>query len=195
MLTAVREAFRSLHGSGVIKLTGAPDTASGTVVVQLEEAEDSNAVRSALQRLLQQPCFHGAILEQAGRPAVMMGEPSNLMGPDRVVHMANSFVQAHQAGSAQLVVDAVAATDGAQRILELYAGSGNFTFALANRGADVTAVEIDSAAVARLNSEVTRRGVGHKVRAICSRAEDINTVGFDTIVSIRPALEREPYSN
>jgi len=61
-----------------------------------------------------------------------------------------AFVQVNEAVSTRLVQEAVAALElrGNEKVLELYAGNGNFTFPIASGGAgSVTAVETNEAAV------------------------------------------------
>ena len=61
------------------------------------------------------------------------------------------FLQASRAGEQALVGQVLAATAGARRVADLYAGLGTFSFALA-RNARVHAVEGDAAAVASMTA-------------------------------------------
>lgn len=81
----------------------------------------------------------------------LWGLPYNtLAGID---HPASAFMQAHQRGNSALVQEVVEGARGAKNILELYAGSGNFTLPLARaeKGREVLALEYEQAAVQRLN--------------------------------------------
>jgi tRNA/tmRNA/rRNA uracil-C5-methylase (TrmA/RlmC/RlmD family) len=81
----------------------------------------------------------------------LWGLPYNtLAGID---HPASAFMQAHQRGNSALVQEVVEGARGAKNILELYAGSGNFTLPLARaeEGREVLALEYEQAAVQRLN--------------------------------------------
>lgn len=162
-----------LAGEGTVRLTAAPDAASGTVEFRPEGAV-SGALREAIAGLVDDPACHGAVLLEGGR-ARAFGRAGNTLGG--VEHPAGSFVQAHQDGNAALVeavVEAVVAPTGAGPVLgpvlELYAGSGNFTFALAARGCAVTAVEVDRAAAAALREAARARGLGDRVRAVTGDA-------------------------
>ncbi len=134
-----------LKGKGTVRLTAAPDAESGTVAVERG--------RLPLESWVEQtPTCHGA---RAG--GASYGEAHDVF--DGVRHPAGSFVQAHRAGNAALVGAVTAALAGAERVVELYAGSGNFTFPLAELGVSVTAVESDPLAVAALRAEAARRSL------------------------------------
>ncbi len=73
---------------------------------------------------------------------------------------AGGFMQAHAQMNATLVrhVDAIAAIDG-EPVLELFAGSGNFTVALARRTEGLEAVEQSAAAVEAARENLRVRGL------------------------------------
>ncbi|HEX6239295.1 MAG TPA: RsmD family RNA methyltransferase, partial [Polyangiales bacterium] len=77
---------------------------------------------------------------------------------------SGGFSQAHAAINRQLVerVRERAAASGL-KLLELFAGHGNFSVALAREAAAYTAVEQDPAAVAALRRNLAARGLGAKV--------------------------------
>jgi len=104
----------------------------------------------------------GTVFVERGRLRLPRGRRLDVF--DGVPHPAGSFVQAHRPGNARLVAAVVAALGDAERVLELYAGSGNFTFALAARGVAVTAVESDPSAVRALRDEARRRDFEVDVR-------------------------------
>ncbi len=77
-----------------------------------------------------------------GDPVVARPAP---LAPVRLLGRPDVFAQANDAGNEALVraaVEALAPAAG-DRVLELYCGAGNFTFALAARSAHVTAVEYE----------------------------------------------------
>ncbi|HWV39272.1 MAG TPA: TRAM domain-containing protein [Vulgatibacter sp.] len=86
----------------------------------------------------------------------------------RLLSRPDVFAQANAAANEALVAEAVEALDIApgDEVLELFCGSGNFTFAIAARGARVTAVEAEGAALslARLALEEDRRRRGRGER-------------------------------
>ena len=106
-----------------------------------------------------------------------------LVGPTFLVS-PTAFFQTNPVAAAALV-DLVleAAGPAPRRVLDLYAGSGLFTLALAMRGHQVTAVEENRQAVrdAARNVEVNRIDE-RLVRLIATRVEDA-----------LPALDRRPY--
>lgn len=158
-----------LGGRGTLRITADPDVSTGTV--ELRPAEGTQpGLRDALRALVEAdgPC-HGAVWVSGGRTE-SFGRPHNLL--DGVLHPAEAFVQAHRTGNRLLtaaVLDAVAGGP-AGPVLELFAGSGNFTFALADAGRAVTAVEIDAAAARALEEAARQRGLGERVRAFTGDA-------------------------
>lgn len=175
----------ALRGEGTLRLTAAPGADSGTVALALDRPD--RALAAALETFVAaSPRCHGGEVRIRGRRPVAFGEPVNVLGPHRVPHPAASFVQAHQPGNAALVEAATAAATGPSApgggaVLELFAGSGNFTFALAAAGARVTAVESEPAAVDRLVREARRRGAGDRVRAIRGDAARPPAGPFDVL--------------
>lgn len=140
----------ALAGEGTLRLTAAPGAASGTVAVERGRLPLAGFVERT-------PACHGA---RVGRETY--GVAYDLF--EGVRHPAGSFVQAHRPGNAALVAAVTGALEGEARVLELYAGSGNFTFALAERGVAVTAVESDPRAASALREEAARRGLPVVVR-------------------------------
>lgn len=76
--------------------------------------------------------------------------PAQRFGPALVEPPSGGFLQATRAGEAALVDRVREITAGAERIADLFAGSGTFTLPLAT-GAEVHAVESDAAALAALD--------------------------------------------
>ena len=97
-----------------------------------------------------------------------------------------AFLQPSAAGEAMLIDTVVAATAGARRIADLYAGCGAFGFALA-RHATVHAVEGDRAMAAAIAAAAGRAGLAGRVS---SEARDLDRLpllagelaGFDAVV-------------
>lgn len=160
-----------LDDVGTLRLTAAPDAPSGTLALNPTQ-RPSPALVDALAAFVEaEPTCHGAIVQRRHRVDRAFGDPRDLLGPHAVPHPAGAFVQAHQTGNAALVAAVVEALAPASRVLELHAGSGNFTFALAAAGHAVTAVEQDAAAVAALAAEARRRDLDALVDARCGDAE------------------------
>ncbi len=181
LFAAIREALGPhLSGRGTLRITADPASPSGTVEVRPAEGEQAG-LRDALRALVEGdgPC-HGAVWFTGGR-SESFGRPHNRL--DGVLHPAGAFVQAHRAGNRLLtaaVLDAVAAGP-AGPVLELFAGSGNFTFALAAAGRTVTAVEIDADAARALENAARRRGLGDQVRAFASDAGRLTPTILSTL--------------
>lgn len=161
---ARRRLLPALVGQGSLRLTGAPDAASGTLAA-LPDTDPPPELARALAALVEaEPSCHGAAL--LGRfEARTFGDAVDLIGPERVPHPAGTFVQAHQPGAQALVAEVVERLRDAPAVLELYAGSGGFTFPLAAAGRRVVAVESAPRAVEALRAAAAERGLGDRVRA------------------------------
>lgn len=91
---------------------------------------------------------------RAGQPPTIFGEPvvsrEAPWAPGvRLLGRPDVFAQANAAANEALVAVAVEGLDAREgdEVLELFCGAGNFTFALATRGARVTAVEMEGASI------------------------------------------------
>jgi 23S rRNA (uracil1939-C5)-methyltransferase len=102
---------------------------------------------------------------------------------------APTFTQVNPAMNLQLVETVLRLVDPqpGQRILDLFAGAGNFSLSLRRRGAQVIAVEQDRQAAADLAANAERLP-GPPLRVICARAEraleqiDDERIHFDAVV-------------
>lgn len=175
VLAAVRTGLGpALRGAGTLRITAAPEAGSGTVAASPERRRSqpsTGGLGPALDALVEaSPAVHGAVLLDGHRVVARFGDPANVL--DGVAHPSSGFVQAHRPGNAALVravVDAVGPEP--TEILELHAGSGNLTFALAEAGHRLTAVEVDPDAVRALTLEAGARGLEARVTARVGRAE------------------------
>jgi 23S rRNA (uracil1939-C5)-methyltransferase len=139
-LPAVRARAGGLpHGTEIALLLGQGDVVAGDLFgkgIRIAPAPQGGAGAAELAEIdLGDPAAWPDVAEPGGRPLLL---------PPR------GFAQVSRAGNAALVA-AVADALGAQpgRVLELYAGSGNFTRQLVASGAAVIASDGDLAAVAR----------------------------------------------
>jgi 23S rRNA (uracil1939-C5)-methyltransferase len=108
------------------------------------------------------------------------GEPL-LLAPE-------GFAQAHERLNRVLVSTVVdRARCAGRKVLELFAGAGNFTVALARAAKKVSAVELDGRAVAALRENVARRAL-HEVSARECTAEEAaaSHKSFDVVVMDPP---------
>lgn len=145
-------------GNGTMRLTSRPGAPSGTLTLEAETG--TRKWDTWAQALLSGPC-HGVRIRWPNGNPQDFGLVEDRLGPHEAPHPTGSFVQAHQPGSAALVAEAVEWMECQpdDKVLELYAGSGNFTMALAAAGLSVTAVESNADAASRLRSEAGRRGL------------------------------------
>ena len=158
MLAAVRAHF-PLTGTGSIRLTAQPGAESGTVWIQ-PRPRATSPQRKAAKALLNADAVHGVVID-----GQRMGYAIDRLGPLDIPHPTGGFVQAHQPGNQLLVKAAVAACGAPGEVLELYAGAGNFTFALTAAGHSVTAIEIDATAARSLKDEAERRDAPVETKA------------------------------
>ncbi|MFN3202242.1 MAG: class I SAM-dependent RNA methyltransferase [Bradymonadia bacterium] len=153
---------RQLKGRGVIRLTVAPGEVSGTVAIQPGEGAPRD-LSTALDQLVARStrCHGGVILGRRGRVIHETGRPENLLGTLGIPHPAGAFVQAHRPGNDALVTHVMAhvgaAAEPGASVVELFAGSGNFTVPLAQAGYQVHAVEHDGAAAQALRATLEAR--------------------------------------
>ncbi|HZS38298.1 MAG TPA: TRAM domain-containing protein [Polyangia bacterium] len=143
MASARRALGDALGEGGTLAGLAAPD---GRVHLALEPGESANR-RVLAERSAQ---LAGGAIAGVTLGAQTFGEARLELGGG-VLGSADGFAQANAAQNEALrrfVLDE-ARLRGGERVLELYAGAGNFTVALAAR-ARVTAVEGDRAAAARL---------------------------------------------
>lgn len=130
----------------------------------------------------------GSIMPAEAEAMLAIGQPSlveTISGVEVEVG-ASEFLQVNR-DQAQAIYDRVAVLAGAAegvRAIDLYAGLGGITFALARAGARVHAVEIDPTAVANLIRAAQRAGWGDRVSA---RAGDAATArGATDVLVVNP---------
>lgn len=159
----------ALIGEGEIELT--PARGGATCVSLTTASMQPQAVYLACGELATRDGVAGVALRAGGIDAaatwgsleqeVVASDGLPLIGP------AEGFSQANESINARLVelVVELAEPQGAE-ILELYAGQGNLTVALAPKAAHVSAVELDRELVKACQANLTARGISNvKVRA------------------------------
>ena len=131
---------------GVAAVTAGP----GGLDLDLRDAKPLDAVlRSDLAAAARAAGF--ARVSVDGETVVLEHPPFQRMGAARVTPPPGAFLQATAEGEAALLAAAETITDGAERILDLFAGCGTFTLPLASR-AEVHAVEGEGAMLAALDA-------------------------------------------
>lgn len=102
-------------------------------------------------------------------PVVTINPPDQDFGGTKIAPPPGAFLQATKAGEAALVAAVDEITQGAARIVDLFAGCGTFTLPLAKR-AEVHAVESESAMLQALD-----RGwrAGHGLRRVTTQTRDL----------------------
>lgn len=176
-LALVRRHMAGLAGRGEARLALG---AGGRAVVQLAcDALQAPEVYRALEALAAEPALAGVSLTiESGAPVThgevrqqavdAQGKP--VWGPPF------GFAQANDRLNQALVAHVLALADAADRkVLELYAGHGNFTLGLAASAREVVAVESDRAAAETCRQNALERGLGN-VRV---RAEDAGKVASE----------------
>lgn len=124
------------------------------------------------EALLEIPGIRGVVVLPArrGRAPRLVGEPVVARPapgvPDLPLFLRpDVFAQANAAANETLVreaVDALSLQKG-DEVLELFAGAGNFTFALAARGARVTAVELEGSALGLARRAVSETPLAERI--------------------------------
>lgn len=139
------------------------------------DAPQSPALYATAEALVAQGAFAGLALRAGGRelPPARFGDPRQVgVGADGALLWAASagFTQANREVNARLVarVAELAEPQGAS-VLELYAGHGNFSVALAPAARELCAVEADREAAEACRANLKARGLSH-ARVVCEDA-------------------------
>ncbi|MFN7131120.1 MAG: class I SAM-dependent RNA methyltransferase [Myxococcales bacterium] len=130
--------------------SGATDLSVATdgrrVSAAFHGAAPSKASLERATKLMRAARLDGVLLAPESGPLQAVGEvllrqPAPLADGVTLYGRPDLFAQANPETNPELVRRAVEGLGDARRVLELYAGAGNFTFAMAARGQEVTAVE------------------------------------------------------
>jgi 23S rRNA (uracil1939-C5)-methyltransferase len=178
-----------LLGSGEVLLHPG---AGGGVVLVVETAEPQPpAAYDAAAELARREGVAGVALRVGGGALAAWGDPrQHAEGHDGLplVGPPGGFAQANEAVNRSLVawVRELAEPDG-QRVLELFAGHGNLTVALAPGARSLTALERDPASAQALEDNVRRRGLD--VRVVCGDAAHALPAGAVDVAVLDPPRE------
>jgi 23S rRNA (uracil1939-C5)-methyltransferase len=166
-LTALRVRLLP-HVSGEGELSMALGKSAGLVLVLRLKDVQLPALYTACSGLITDGVCEGVALFAAGAsmPASFGDATEWSVGSDGepLEGALGGFSQAHAEVNQALVARVVELCAPAeQKVLELFAGHGNFSVALAGSAAQYTAVEHDRGAVASLRRNLERRGLSAKV--------------------------------
>lgn len=144
-------------------LSLACDAERVTVAFHVEKVTRSCLERA--ERVMREAGLDGAVVApQEGRAQLigeaLLSEEAPFGAPARLYGRADLFAQANRATNAKLVELALEGLGRPGSVLELFAGAGNFTFAIALRGARVIAVESSSEALELARRSAREAGVG-----------------------------------
>lgn len=181
----VRKHMAQLVGRGEVRLALG---VGGRAVVQLAcDALQPPELYRALEALAAEPALAGASMTVESGAPVSHGDVRQLAldGEGKPVWgAAFGFAQANDRLNLALVEHVIELAEPAeQRVLELYAGHGNFTLGLAARAKEVVAVESDRAAAEACRQNVRERGLGNvRVRAEDAAKIASERASFDVVV-------------
>lgn len=172
-----------LAGTGEVHLalSSSPDGTTEAVVARVSSSDPQPpALYAALDALVRSGSLAGASLLVGGAGvATTYGEPverSRDVDGRALLADVGAFRQAHVAAAHELGTRVLrGARPEREHVLELYAGHGHFTLALAARAASMLAVELDPSAVRALRANAAAHGLG-----LDARAEDA-AASLDTI--------------
>lgn len=131
------------------------------VLLDLDPPMALPSLRSLGERVLAELSTLSGVVVRAGDRTVEVGTPTL---PDGATFVRpDAFAQANATVNATLVSAAVAALDcrPGDRVLELFAGNGNFTLPLARNAGEVTAVESEGVSLSLLRRAVAQARLAH----------------------------------
>jgi 23S rRNA (uracil1939-C5)-methyltransferase len=163
-LARVRAELTELSGSGEVLLALAPGSERALVRIECEMAQAPSLYR-AVEALAGADPIAGASLAIDGGASSVFGElPSFALDAQgaRTFVPPFGFAQANHALNPLLVEHVLRLAEARdQRVLELYAGHGNFTLGLAAQARELLAVESDAAAAEACRDSLKARGLSH----------------------------------
>jgi 23S rRNA (uracil1939-C5)-methyltransferase len=187
-LVSVREAVAALGGEGEVFLARG---AGGLAVATLRaDGPVDRAGFAAVERLFARG-FAGVSLYPPGASApAVHGDPRPVVdGADGLPLTlgAEGFAQANESLNVELArhVFDQARCDG-RRVLELFAGAGNFTVLLARAARKVSAVELDPRAVRALQDNVAARGLSNVSARACEATDALTSGVREDVVVLDP---------
>lgn len=185
------ELLPALVGKGALSLSRRD--AGAVVVVTADQEQDAEAYAAAA-RLSETAGVEGVALRVGDLAPARWGVPEERTpGVDGapLVGTLGGFSQAHDSLNERLALAVADAAAGAENALELYAGHGNLTVAIAPRVRSLVAVEQDREAAEAMRQNVGARAVD--VRVVCEDAVSYPEGRYDTVILDPPrGGAREP---
>lgn len=166
-LAALRRQTEHLRGKGEI-LLAMGEGGRAVMALRTEEAQPPE-LYSALEALVANGELAGASLRAAGASRVTWGEPRELrkgIDGEPLWGTVAGFSQAHEEVNAALVRRVLELARPREReVLELFAGAGNLSVALAREAKHLLAIEMDADAAEACRQNLAARGLSATVRA------------------------------
>jgi 23S rRNA (uracil1939-C5)-methyltransferase len=183
----VASIAKTIDGEASVLLAIGPGDRA-VIGIETERAQGRDAYR-AVEELVERGAIAGAVLRVEGAPA-RFGDPrESWPDPDGVPMLAplGSFAQANAAVNLALVEHVRKEANAKDaRVLELFAGAGNLTVALAKDAREVVAVERDREAVAAARANLEARGL--RARLVVEDAAKPPAGRYDVIVLDPPRV-------
>jgi len=175
-------------GDALVALIVAPEAEPAEVEEVAAAVARHPAVRSAIALLNRRT--DGSILPPEAELVLSLGPPTlpETISGVTVEVGPSEFLQVNR-DQAQAIYDRVAVLAGAApgvAAVDLYAGLGGITFALARAGATVHAIELDAGAVASLVRAAARAGLADRVTAHAGDAAAARSPARPDVVVVNP---------
>jgi 23S rRNA (uracil1939-C5)-methyltransferase len=150
----------------------------------------ASAFGTAERRVRERAMAGVELWTEGARTPATIGDPGIVVpmreGPPLRVP-AGAFAQASEVGDAVLIDRVLARAEAeGRRVLELFAGSGNFTVALAAVAAHVTTVELSAPACDAARRNLAARGLGAKTKIVTGDADHPEIPARTDVVVLDP---------
>ncbi len=171
---ATAEALRTrrIQGLRAVDLCVGAD-GHGAAALRLDRPPARGTRRAAEALLAAVPALHGAVLAGEGGPVIVLGDPVVLRPAPAAPGLTlrgrpDVFAQANAGATPGLAARArdLLRIEPGSRVLELHAGAGTLSLALAAAGARLTAVETSPEALSLLGASAREAGLSGRVVAV-----------------------------
>jgi 23S rRNA (uracil1939-C5)-methyltransferase len=169
LLQRLADLARSADLGGVSDLGLLAGETKGAIDLRVDGAVPPG-LRARAEKLLAHPVVRGITLAGSALGDPVIADPPLANGA-RFRARPDTFAQANRAMVPLLQRETVQALSGAERILELYCGSGTLTLALLGGGRRVTAVESAAPSLALLRRSADEAGL--EVKLVAGEAAEV----------------------